>query len=30
MLIIFFDPQGLVYKEFVPEGKTLDAEFYKG
>ena len=26
----FFDSQGLVYKEFVPEGKTVNAEFYKG
>ena len=30
MLIIFFDPQGVVHKEFVPEGKTVNAEFYKG
>jgi len=27
---IFFDSQGVVLKEFVPEGKTLNAEFYKG
>ena len=26
----FFDFQGTVYKEFVPEGKTVKAEFYKG
>ena len=30
MLIIFFDSQGVVSKEFVPEGKTVNAEFYKG
>jgi hypothetical protein len=30
MLIIFFDSQGVVHKEFVPEGKTVNAEFYKG
>jgi hypothetical protein len=28
--IIFFDSQGIVLKEFVPEGKTVNAEFYKG
>ena len=25
----FFDSQGLVHKEFVPEGKRVNAEFYK-
>jgi len=30
MLIIFFDSQCAVYKDFVPEGKTVNAEFYKG
>ena len=30
MLIIFFDSQGVVHKEFVPQGKTVNAEFYKG
>jgi hypothetical protein len=30
MLIIIFDSQGVVHKEFVPEGKTVNAEFYKG
>jgi hypothetical protein len=30
MLIIFFDSQGIVHKESVPEGKTVNAEFYKG
>jgi hypothetical protein len=29
MLIIFFDSQGVVHKEFVPEGKIVNAEFYK-
>ena len=29
MLIIFFDSQGVVHKDFVPEGKTVNAEFYK-
>jgi len=24
-----FDSQGEVHKEFVPEGKTVNAEFYK-
>ena len=26
----FFDSQGIVHKEFIPEGKTVNAEFYKG
>ena len=30
ILIIFFDSQGAVHKELVPEGKTVNAEFYKG
>jgi len=30
MLIIFYDSEGAVHKEFVPEGKTVNAEFYKG
>ena len=25
----FFDSRGVVHKEFVPEGKTVNAEFYK-
>ncbi|UYV65869.1 hypothetical protein LAZ67_3005764 [Cordylochernes scorpioides] len=29
MLIVFFDKQGLIHKEFVPQGKTVNAEFYK-
>ena len=30
MLIIFFDSQSIVHKEFVSEGKTVNAEFYEG
>jgi hypothetical protein len=30
MLIILFDSQGVVHKKFLPEGKTVNAEFYKG
>jgi len=30
MLIIFFDSQGAVHKEFVPKGKTVNAELHKG
>jgi hypothetical protein len=30
MLIIFFNSQGAVRKEFIPEGKTVNAEFYEG
>jgi hypothetical protein len=30
MLIIIFDSQGIVHKEFIPEGTTVNAEFYKG
>jgi hypothetical protein len=30
MLRICFDSQGLVNKEFLPKGKTVNAEFYKG
>ena len=30
MLIIFFDSQGIMHKEFIPEGKRVNAEFYKG
>jgi len=30
MLIHFFESQGVELKEFVPEGKKVDAEFYKG
>jgi hypothetical protein len=30
MLIIFFNSQGVVHKELIQEGKTVNAEFYKG
>jgi histone-lysine N-methyltransferase SETMAR len=30
MLIVFFDSQGIVQKEFVQEGYTVNAEYYKG
>ena len=30
LIIFFFDSQGVVHKEFAPEGKTVNAEFYKG
>jgi len=30
MLINFFGSQGAVHKEFVPQGKTVNALFYKG
>ena len=30
LIIFFFNSQGVVNKEFVPEGKTVNAEFYKG
>jgi hypothetical protein len=30
MLINIFDWQGVVHKEFIPYGKTVNAEFYKG
>jgi hypothetical protein len=30
MLIIIFDSQGIVHKKFIPEGTTVNAEFYKG
>ena len=30
ILINFFESQGVLHKEFVPEGKTVNAEFYKG
>jgi hypothetical protein len=30
MLIILFDSEGIVHKEFVPEGKSVNAEFYEG
>jgi hypothetical protein len=29
-VIILFDSQGIVHKEFVPEGKAVNAELYQG
>ena len=29
MLVIFFDWQGVIHKEFVPEGETINAAYYK-
>jgi hypothetical protein len=28
MLVVFFDNRGIVHHEFVPEGQTVNAEFY--
>lgn len=28
-MLIFFNWQGVMYKEFVPEGQTLNSEFYR-
>jgi hypothetical protein len=28
MLIVFFDTQGIVHKEFIPPGQTVNAKFY--
>ena len=30
MLVIFFNWQGVIHKEFVPEGETITAVYYKG
>jgi hypothetical protein len=30
ILIIFLDSQGIMHTEFVPEGKTVNAEVHKG
>jgi hypothetical protein len=30
ILIILFNSQGIVHKEFIPEGKTVNVEFCKG
>jgi len=30
VLVIFFDWQGVIHKEFVPEGETINAVYYKG
>ena len=29
MLLIFFDWQGVIHKEFVPKGETINAVYYK-
>jgi len=30
MLVIFFDWQGVIHKEFVLEGETINAVYYNG
>ena len=30
MLIVFFDAEGVINREFVPEGKKVNAKFYMG
>jgi len=30
MLVVFFDSQGIVHKEFVQEDCTVNAEYYEG
>jgi len=30
MLVIFFDWQGVIHKEFVPKGENINAVYYKG
>ena len=30
MLIVFFDAEGAIHREFVPEGQKVNAEFYVG
>jgi hypothetical protein len=29
-LTIFFESHSIVHKEFIPEGKTVNSELYKG
>jgi len=29
MLICFFDSQGVVHKEFVPQGQTVNKQYYR-
>jgi hypothetical protein len=28
MFIVFFDAQGVIHREFVPEGQTVNGQFY--
>jgi hypothetical protein len=28
MFIVFFDAQGVIHHEFVPEGQTVNGQFY--
>jgi transposase len=30
MLVVFFDWQGVIHKEFITEGETINAVYYKG
>jgi len=30
MLIVFFHAEGVIHREFVPEGQRVNAEFYVG
>ena len=30
MLIVFFDAEGIINREFAPEGQEVNAEFYVG
>jgi hypothetical protein len=30
MFIVFFDAQGVIHREFVPEGQTVKGQFYLG
>jgi len=30
MLIVLFDTEGAIHREFVPEGQKVNAEFYVG
>ena len=29
-LIVFFNAEGVIHREFVPEGQKVNAEFYVG
>jgi len=30
MLIVFFNAEGVIHREFVPEGQKVNSEFYLG